>query len=90
MSAREQEVGRPCTSSCVEEESRRTVVVPGIRWRNWATLPLSEVALTVSMVIRVRSLFARQTTRWMRVALRAVLILSLMATTEEVRVEPSL
>jgi len=53
MSAKEEEVGIPCTSRCAEGESKWTVVVPGIRWRNWAALVLSEVALTESMVISV-------------------------------------
>ena len=37
----------------MEGRPRRTVVVPGIRWKNEATLLLSEDALTASMVIRV-------------------------------------
>ena len=58
--------------------------------RKEETLLLSEVAFTVSMVISVRLLSGRQTTRWIRVAWSAVLMLSLMATVEEVRGVPSL
>ena len=60
-----------------------------MRCRKEETLRLSEAALTVSMVISVRLSSGRQTTRWMRVAWRAVLMLSRMATVEEVRGEPS-
>ena len=79
----------PWTKSCTVGESKRTVVVPGMRWRKEATLLLSEEARTESMVKRVRSLSERQTTRCIRVAWRALLMLSLMATVEEVRGEPS-
>ena len=90
MSGRERSVGRPCTKICTVGKSRRTVVVPGMRCRKEETLLLSEAAFTVSMVISVRLLSGRQTTRWIRVAWRAVLMLSLMATVEEVRGVPSL
>ena len=63
MSAKEEEVGIPCTKRCAEGESSWTVVVPGIRWRNWAALVLSEVALTVSMVMSVRLLKMSTSTR---------------------------
>jgi hypothetical protein len=66
------------------------VVTPGIRWRNWEILLFSEVAFTVSMVVNMRWFAGLHSTRWMRVALRAVLMLSLMAITEVVRGEPSL
>ena len=55
----------PCTSSCAEGVSRWTVVVPGIRWRIWEILLLSEVARTVSMVVKSRSLDGLHSTRWM-------------------------
>ena len=80
----------PCTRSCAERESSWTVVVPGIRWRNCEILLLSEVAFTVSMVVMRRSFAALHSTRCMRVAARAALILSLMAMGEVVRGEPSL
>ena len=64
--------------------------MPGMRCRKEETLLLSEAAFTVSMVISVRLLSGRQTTRWIRVAWRAVLMLSLMVTVEEVRGVPSL
>ena len=51
---------------------------------------LSEAAFTVSMVISVRLLTGRQKTRWIMVACGAVLMLSRMATVEEVRGVPSL
>ena len=51
---------------------------------------LSEAAFTVSMVMSVRLLSGRQTTRWIRVAWRAVLMLSRMSTVKEVRGVPSL
>ena len=90
MSGRERSVGRPCTKICTVGKSRWTVVVPGMRCRKEETLLLSEAAFTVSMVMSVRLLSGRQTTRWIRVAWRAVLMLSLMATVEEVRGVPSL
>ena len=61
-----------------------------MRCRKEETLLLSEAAFTVSMVMSVRLLSGRQTTRWIRVAWRAVLMLSLMATVEELRGVPSL
>jgi hypothetical protein len=64
MSARVEEVGMPCTKRCAEGESSWTIVVPGIRCRNWAALVLSEVALTVSMVINVRLLRMSTSTLW--------------------------
>ena len=65
-------------------------MVPGMRSRKEETLLLSEAAFTISMVMRVRLLSGRQTTHWIRVAWRAVLMLSLMATVEEVRGVPPL
>ena len=65
MSVRVYEVGMPCTSNCAEGVSRWTVVVPGIRWRIWEILLLSEVACTVSMVVKSRSLDELHYTRWM-------------------------
>ena len=90
MSGRERSVGMPYTRICTVGKSSRTVVVPRIRCRKEETLLLSEAALTVSMVISVRLLSGLQTTRWIRVAWRAVLMLSRMATVEEVRGVPSL
>ena len=90
MSGRERSVGRPCTKICPVGKSRRTVLVPGMRCKKEETLLLSKAALTVSMVMSVRLLSCRQTTRWIRVAWRAVLMLSRMATVEEVRGVPSL
>jgi hypothetical protein len=90
MVDKEWEVEMPCTRSCAVGESRWTVVVPGIRWRNWEILLLSEVAFTESMVVNMRSWEALASTRWMRVALRAVLMLSLMVTGVVVRGVPSL
>ena len=90
MSGRDRSVGRPCTKICTVGKSRRTVVVPGMRCRKEETLLLSEAPFTVSMVMSVRLLSGRQTTHWMRVAWRAVLMLSRMATVEEVRGVPSL
>ena len=69
--------------------SKWTVVVPGIRWRNWAAFELSEVALTVSIVMRVRLLRISISTRWMMMLLRAVLILSLIAVVGEESCVPS-
>ena len=80
----------PCTRSCAIGESKWTVVVPGMRWRNWEILLLSEVARTVSMVVKSRSLDGLHSTRGMITALRALLMLSLMATSGVVRVVPSL
>jgi hypothetical protein len=51
--AKEEEVGMLCTRSCAEELSSWTVVLPGMRWRNWTALVLNEVALTVSIVMSV-------------------------------------
>ena len=79
----------PCTRSCAEGESSWTVVVPGMRCRNWEILLLSEVARTVSMVVKMRSLDGLHSTRWMRTAFRALLILSLIAIGEVVRGVPS-
>ena len=79
-----------CTRTCAVGESRWTVVVPGTRWRNWEILLLREVARTVFMVVNRRSFAGLRSTRWMRVACRAVLMLSLMAIVEVVRGEPSL
>ena len=90
MSGRERSVGRPCTKICTVGPSKRTVVVLGMRCRKEKTLLLSEAAITVSMVISVRLLSGRQTMLWIRVAWRAVLMLSRMATVEEVRGVPSL
>ena len=90
MSRRERSVGRPCTKICTVGKSSRTVVVLGMRCRKVETMLLSEAAFTVSMVMSVRLLSGRQTTRWIRVASRAVLMLSRMATVEEVRGVPSL
>ena len=90
MSGRERSVGRLCTKICMVGKSRWTVLVPGMRCRKEETLLLSEAAFTVSMVISVRLLSGRQTTRWMRVAWRAALMLSCMAMVEEVRGVPSL
>ena len=87
--SRECVVGIPCARSCVVGSSKRTEVVPGMRCNNCDTRLLSEDALTVSMVMRVMSLLGRQTTRSMRVACRAVLMMSLTVTTEVVRGEPS-
>ena len=56
ISDKEEEVGIPWTKRCADGESSWTVVVPGIRCRNWAAFVLSEVALTVSMVMSVRLL----------------------------------
>ena len=89
MSGRGRSVGMPCTRICTVGNSKRTVVVPGMRCRKEETLLLSEASFTVSMVMSVRLLSGRQTTRWIRVAWRAVLMLSLMATVEEVRGVPS-
>ena len=90
MSGRERSVGRPCTKICTVGKSRRTVVVPGMRCRKEEILLLSEAAFTVSMVMSVRLLSGRQTTRWIRVAWIAVLMLSRITTVEEVRGVPSL
>ena len=64
-------------------------MVPGMRCRKEETLLLSEATFTVSMVMSVMLLSGRQTTRCLRVAWRAVLMLSRMATVEEVRWVPS-
>src|SRR5205085_10669965 len=80
----------PCTRSCAEGESSWTVVVPGIRYRNCEILLLSEVAFTVSIVVMRMSFSELHSTRCMRVACRAALMLSLMAMMEVVRAEPSL
>ena len=64
MSGRERLVGRPCTKICLVRKSKRTVVVLGMRCRKEETLLLSEAAFTLSMVISVRFLSGRQTTRW--------------------------
>ena len=80
----------PCTRSCAIGESKWTVVVPGMRWRNWEILLLSEVARTVSMVVKSRSLDGLHSTRWMITAFRALLMLSLMATSGVERGVPSL
>jgi hypothetical protein len=53
-------------------------------------LLLSEVAFTMSMVVNMRWFAGLHSTRWMSGAIRAVLMLSLMAITELVRGEPSL
>src|SRR5712691_4560720 len=90
MSAKEEEVGIPYTTKCEEGESRWTVVVPGIRWRNWAALVLSEVAFTESMVMSVMLLKRSTSTLWMKMLLRAGLMLSLMAVVVEETLEPSL
>src|SRR5712691_10602802 len=90
MSAKEEEVGIPCTSKCAEGESRWTVVVPGIWWRNWAALVLSKVALIESMVMSVMLLKMSTSTLWTKMLLRAVLILSLMAVVVEGSLDPSL
>ena len=89
ISGRGRSVGMPCTKICTVGKFGRLVVVLGMRCRKEETLLLSEAAFTVSMVISVSLLSGRQTTRWIRVAWRAVLILSQMATVEEVRVVPS-
>ena len=80
----------PCTRSCAEGESSWTLVVAGIRCRNCEILLLSEVAFTVSMVVMRMSFAELHSTRCMRVACRAALMLSLMAMIEVVRAEPSL
>src|SRR5437588_7689974 len=80
----------PCTRSWAEGESSWTVVVPGITCRNCEILLLSEVAFTVSMVVMRMSFAELHSTRCMRVACRAALMLSLMAMIEVVRAEPSL
>src|SRR5437588_3793973 len=80
----------PCTRSWAEGESSWTVVVPGITCRNCEILLLSEVAFTVSMVVMRMSFAELHSTRCMRVACRAALMLSLMAMIEVVREEPSL
>ena len=64
--------------------------MPGIRWRNCEILLLSEVAFTVSMVVIRRSFAALHSTRCMRVAARAALMVSSMAMGEVLRGEPSL
>jgi len=61
ISARDFEVGIPCTKMCDTWVSRSTLTVPGIRCRNVPTFMLSEVALTDSMVVRVTVLPRRKT-----------------------------
>ena len=80
----------PCTRSCAVGESKWTVVVPGMRWRNWEILLLSEVARTVSMVVKSRSLDGLHSTRWVITGFRTLLMLSLMATSGVKRGVPSL
>ena len=63
ISGRERSVRRPCTKTCTVGKSKRTVVVPGMRCKKEETLLLSKAAFTVSMVISVRLLSGRQTTR---------------------------
>src|SRR6266852_2948010 len=79
----------PCTRRCAEGESSWRVVVPGMRWRNWAALVLSEVALTESMVISVMLLKMSTSTLWTKMLFRAVLILSLMAVAGVGSLDPS-
>jgi hypothetical protein len=50
MLARAEEVGIPWTRSGAEGESRWTVVMAGVRWRDCEIVLLSEVAFTASMV----------------------------------------
>jgi hypothetical protein len=61
-----------------------------MRWRNWAALVLSEVALTVSMVMSVRLLKISTSTLWMKMLLRAVFMLSRMSVVVCESLEPSL
>jgi hypothetical protein len=61
-----------------------------MRWMNWAPLVLSEVALTVSMVISVRLFKISTSTLWMTKLLRAVFMLSLIAVVVCESLEPSL
>src|SRR6266849_10846757 len=84
------EVAIPCTKRCAEGESSWTVVVPGIRCKNWAALVLSEVALIESMVMSVMLLKMSTSTLWTKMPLRAVLMLSLMALVVEGSFDPSL
>jgi len=53
ISTRDFEVGMPCTKTCDTRVSRRTLTVPGIKWRNDPTLLLSEVAFIDCIVVRV-------------------------------------
>ena len=89
MSGRGRSVGMQCTKIGRVRNFKQTVVVPGIRCRKEATLLLSEAAFTMSMVISVRLLSGRQTTPWIRVAWREEMMMSRMATVEEVRGVPS-
>jgi hypothetical protein len=90
ISAKVEEVGMPCTRRCAEGVSSWTVVVPGMRWRNWAAFVLSEVAFTVSMVMSVMLLKMSTSTLWTKMLFRAVLMLSLMAVVGDGSLEPSL
>src|SRR6266849_11022428 len=83
------EVAIPCTKRCAEGESSWTVVVPGVRCKNWAALVLSEVALTESMVISVMLLKMSTSTLWTEMLFRAVLILSLIAVAGVGSLDPS-
>jgi hypothetical protein len=90
ISAREEDVGRRCTRRWAEGESGWTVVVSGMRWRNWAALVLSEVALTVYIVMSVRLLKISPATLWIKILLRAVFMLSRMAVVDCESLEPSI
>jgi hypothetical protein len=61
-----------------------------MRWRNWEILLLSEVVFTISMVVNMRWFAGLHSTCWIRVAIRTVLMLFLMAITEVVRAELSI
>jgi len=53
ISTRDFEVGMPCTRISDTGVSKRTLTVPGIRWRDDPTLLLSEVALIDSIAVRL-------------------------------------
>jgi len=55
------EVRMPCTRTFDTGVSRRTLTIPGIRWRNDPTLLLGEVALIDSIMVRVTVLPRRET-----------------------------
>jgi hypothetical protein len=62
----------------------------GMRCRNWEILLLSEVAFTVSIMVNIRQFARLHSTPWINVALRTVLMLSLMTITEVLKGELSL
>jgi hypothetical protein len=72
------------------EETRWTVVTPGMRWRIWEIILFSEATFAISMVVNMMWFSGLHSTCEMTVAFQVLLILSLLTITEVLMGEVSL